>query len=805
MAKSKQQYPERNGKKWSHCYQNDPTKCAVHYHSDLNGLNVNLEGLKQNNPELFNILTTDNNPMDVFDTVTPEGTHVSVIASPEAFQQAIEDNLIFRTRHPEYPYSIYKYSQACTYSASWNEVTTASRGLIIHDETGEIIARPFPKFFNYSEGKTPAELMVGDIHVTEKLDGCFQSEARLNLWDGGVITIGEVVKNKLSPVLIGMDENGSLVPTRIVNWFDNGRKPHWLKISLDSPTSMFSGNKANMIVTPNHHLFINGDYIPAAQAKVGDVMIGQQRNLSDNLVHFIKASMLGDGCVTWSGKNAKYQESHSVKQKEYVEYMRDILGDAKQSRKNTTSGYGSELHWVGSKEYYELNKIREEWYPEDTKVIPQDLSWMDDFAVAKWFMDDGSLAHNGQKYQQDRALFSTNGFIKEDVERLGEKLKEMYGVAYTVYNSKGWNLRINAGYDSAIDTMWEAIAPHIHPSLRYKLPVKYRSVKFVPYSQGYEFKETKEVRITAVEIIPPKNPDRVIGFAAYDIGTETENYMINGVIVHNSLGISFINPQGDLEITTAGGFQAEQATHATEIYNERYKGNWEPRKGYTYLWEIIYPENRIVVDYGDEDDIYLLGAVEIATGKSIPVDELSEWKWKKAKTYDGFESMEAVVNAPEKSNAEGYIVHFKESNTRVKLKFSEYLEIHKIATGLSEFSLHNLLATGGREKIEEYRSYAPEEFLNFIDENVAKIEKRYNAEESRIKKVYEDLVSKLPKDVEQKDFALAVQKEVPKELNSHMFSLRAGRGVNSKSIWESIKPVYTKSFWSANNGRIGDE
>ena len=148
MAKSKAQYPERNGKKWSYCYQADPTKCAVHYHNDLNGLNVNLESLQANNPELFTYLTTDKNPMDIFDAVTPEGTHVSVIASPEAFQQAIDDNLIFRTQHPEYPYSIYKYSQACTYSGSWNEVTTASRGLIIHDETGEIIARPFPKFFN---------------------------------------------------------------------------------------------------------------------------------------------------------------------------------------------------------------------------------------------------------------------------------------------------------------------------------------------------------------------------------------------------------------------------------------------------------------------------------------------------------------------------------------------------------------------------------------------------------------------------------------------------------------------------------
>ena len=440
MAKSKQQYPERNGKKWSYCYQTDPTKCALHYHGALEGLNANLNSLQDNNPELFTYLTTDGHPMDMF--TEAEMTHMSVIATPEEFQQAIEDNLIYRTRHPEYPYSIYKYSQACTYSGSWNEVTTASRGLILHDETGEIIARPFPKFFNYSEGKTPAELMVGDIHVTEKLDG--------------------------------------------------------------------------------------------------------------------------------------------------------------------------------------------------------------------------------------------------------------------------------------------------------------------------------------------------------------------------SLGISYINPQGEMEITTAGGFQAEQAAHATELYNERYKGNWEPREGYTYLWEIIYPENRIVVDYGDEDDLHLLGAVEIATGRSVPVSHLTEWKWKKATTYEGFDSMDKVVNAPERSNAEGYIVHFVETGVRVKFKHEEYVKLHRIMTGVSERSIHNLLASGGKSSLEEVKQTAPEEFTDFINKSIDKLEKQYADEESKIKKAYQELVDSLPSDVEQKDFALAVQK-MPKGLSNHMFSLRAGKGVNEKKIWESIEPPFERSFWSSTNGRLGDE
>lgn len=270
-----------------------------------------------------------------------------------------------------------------------------------------------------------------------------------------------------------------------------------------------------------------------------------------------------------------------------------------------------------------------------------------------------------------------------------------------------------------------------------------------------------------------------------------------------SLGISFLNPAGELEISTAGGFQSDQAAHATALYNERYKGKWEPREGVTYMWEIIYPENRIVVDYGDEDDIYLLGARNIATGETIPVDQLTEWKWKRATTHKGFTSMDKVVASSERSNAEGYIVHYTETDVRVKYKHEDYVKLHRIMTGISERSVHNLLATGGKDKLEQIKQTAPEEFTDFITKTIEKLENQYSEEESKITKAYKDLLGTLPQDVEQKDFAIAVQK-LPKNLSNHMFSLRAGKGINEKKIWESIEPPFERSFWSASNGKIED-
>lgn len=38
---------------------------------------------------------------------------------------------------------------------------------------------------------------------------------------------------------------------------------------------------------------------------------------------------------------------------------------------------------------------------------------------------------------------------------------------------------------------------------------------------------------------------------------------------------------------------------------DRYSA-WTPPTGHTVLFEIIYPENRIVVDYGEMEDLVLL-------------------------------------------------------------------------------------------------------------------------------------------------------------------------------------------------------
>ena len=80
-----------------------------------------------------------------------------------------------------------------------------------------------------------------------------------------------------------------------------------------------------------------------------------------------------------------------------------------------------------------------------------------------------------------------------------------------------------------------------------------------------------------------------------------------------SLAVAFRRLDGTVDIATRGSFESEQAIHATALLHRKYP-NFDPQPGCTYLFEIIYPTNRIVVSYGGQDDLILLEVLDNDTG-----------------------------------------------------------------------------------------------------------------------------------------------------------------------------------------------
>jgi RNA ligase len=90
----------------------------------------------------------------------------------ELLDKYVADGWLVTQKHPTLPLSIYNYSQKTQYDGHWDDVTLSCRGLIVDTETGEVIIRPFEKFFNYEEVPEEIPWETSDyIYVQEKMDG----------------------------------------------------------------------------------------------------------------------------------------------------------------------------------------------------------------------------------------------------------------------------------------------------------------------------------------------------------------------------------------------------------------------------------------------------------------------------------------------------------------------------------------------------------------------------------------------------------------------------------------------------------
>jgi len=84
----------------------------------------------------------------------------------ETLHRYYEDGLLYNQTHPTLPLTIWNYTEKVQYEGLWDEVTLQCRGLVT-DDNGNIVARPFKKFFNIEEGK---HIPSFHIHQTLKLE-----------------------------------------------------------------------------------------------------------------------------------------------------------------------------------------------------------------------------------------------------------------------------------------------------------------------------------------------------------------------------------------------------------------------------------------------------------------------------------------------------------------------------------------------------------------------------------------------------------------------------------------------------------
>ena len=234
-------------------------------------------------------------------------------------------------------------------------------------------------------------------------------------------------------------------------------------------------------------------------------------------------------------------------------------------------------------------------------------------------------------------------------------------------------------------------------------------------------------------------------------------------------------------ISTRGSFDSEQAIFATNLLHSKYEHvipNLDQSK--TYLFEIIYPENRIVVDYGGMQDLILLEIIDTQTGRQEGVRDIGFPVVQKYFAWENFNQL-AAMN-PE--NKEGFVVKF-ESGFRMKIKFQNYKELHRIVSGLSEKTIWEWLSSGisPEDKIEGL----PDEYYNFVREKSAEITANYTTLERDAVNKYLEIIGGMSDSLDRKAFAILAQKF---KLPGILFSMLDKKDY-SQQIWKAVKPQTT--------------
>lgn len=230
-------------------------------------------------------------------------------------------------------------------------------------------------------------------------------------------------------------------------------------------------------------------------------------------------------------------------------------------------------------------------------------------------------------------------------------------------------------------------------------------------------------------------------------------------------------------IATRGSFTSEQALHATQILRERYAHTFSYlNRDHTYLFEIIYPANRIVVNYGDLDDLILLAVIDTQTGKDLSLPEIG---FPMVKQFDGINHL-AELRAVEAENQEGFVIRFK-SGFRVKVKFAEYVRLHRIITQTSSTVVWENLATG--KPFEELLEKVPDEFYEWVKQT-----------QEDLSAQFEEILGEAKSNFKTFDSRKEAASYFFTQKYPHiMFRLLDGKDP-SDLIWKMIKPQHSKPF-----------
>lgn len=186
--------------------------------------------------------------------------------------------------------------------------------------------------------------------------------------------------------------------------------------------------------------------------------------------------------------------------------------------------------------------------------------------------------------------------------------------------------------------------------------------------------------------------------------------------------------------------------------------------------------------------------LQLPQNKDLARNQIIEFRVAEKVDISNLEEIPAV------DNEEGYVIHFK-SGLMVKVKFDEYVRLHRLITEVNAKTIWDLLRN--EENFDELLDRVPDEFFNWVKTTKRKLEKEFAMIMARATLDFTDIIrvmglthaignpyKKYIRENLRKEFA---ERAVKTKYPSIMFSMLDERPVDHL-IWKMIRPKAEKPF-----------
>lgn len=250
-----------------------------------------------------------------------------------------------------------------------------------------------------------------------------------------------------------------------------------------------------------------------------------------------------------------------------------------------------------------------------------------------------------------------------------------------------------------------------------------------------------------------------------------------------SLIIAF-HHAGNWRAATKGAFDSEQAVWAQTRFDAADLSPLTP--GTTYLFEAVYPENRIVVRY--EDPALVMLAAYEGDGRELTYDEVlaicQALGWRAARRHEFASIVDMVSHAATlPRNDEGFVIRFS-NGLRLKLKGAEYRRIHALISRCTPLAMWEAMVAG--DDMVAIRRDLPEEFWADFDDIVRLLTASIAATEERVAEVAASIAH-----LSDKELGLSLN-SLPADARPYLFGFRKSGAITGKSresLMRSIRPT----------------